>query len=103
MLPCLFCQTPTKVDETNAFWHYCLHHPLASQSSNRIIFRHKTHTLHLDLYFDGTQTTIYLKKPIPGMELLELVPLYSEDNTAPPSYEYLVSLLNRTEKLKAFL
>lgn len=104
MLPCLFCQNFATNRDTNTFWHYCDHHPLASQSSVRIIFSNLTYSVHLDIYQDELITTVYLKKPISGIDnILELVPIYSETTTTVPEYPYLLGLLNRAEKLKAFL
>lgn len=103
-LPCLFCQAPTKNKDTNTFWHYCDNHPLANQSAIRIVFSNLTYSLHLDLYQDELITTVYLRKPIPGRDkILELVSIYSETTTTVPEYPYLLSLLNRVDKLKSFL
>jgi len=99
---CFFCQSLIKTRETNAFWHYCDHHPLANQSTIRIIFNNQTCSLHLDIYYDELETKVYLKKPLQD-QIVELIPIYSETNLTPPSYQYLLDLLNRITKMRAFL
>lgn len=102
---CFFCQSLIKTRETNAFWHYCDHHPLANQSSTRIIFNNQICSLHLNthyIYYDEMEINVYLRQPLQN-QVIELIPIYSETNLTPPSYQYLLNLLNRITKMRAFL